>query len=124
MHSAEAPDPNTLLLSFRTEEERKAKAAGVPGKFLKGRQEALEKYAKESEGTKDASGRLAAFYEAKIRDNGALLAVVEGKQSADEWVEKSKKMWADLSKTVKVVEERLNSTTGTYAIGDQIALAE
>lgn len=121
VHSESAPDPNALLLSFRSEEERKAKLGDVPGKFLKGRQEALERYAKESEGSPDASGRLATFYENKLKENGGLLAIYEGKQAAQGWIETSKKMWSDLSKTVETVEEKLGSG---FAVGDQIALAE
>jgi hypothetical protein len=93
----------------------------VPGAFLKGRQEALDRYAKESESSADASGRLATFYENKIKENGGLLAMYEGKQDALGWMETSKKMWSDLSKTVQTVEEKLGSG---FAVGDQIALAE
>ncbi|KAJ8091602.1 hypothetical protein PM082_020832 [Marasmius tenuissimus] len=37
-------NPNFALLLSRSEEERKAKAQGIPGAFLSGRQAALEKY--------------------------------------------------------------------------------
>lgn len=71
VHGLEAPDPNFMLMSFRTDEERKAKLAGVPGRFLKGRQEALERYQKEA-GDEDA--RLAAFYRLKIQVREDLVA--------------------------------------------------
>lgn len=64
VHSPAGPDPNFLLLSFRNDEERKAKYGDLVGEFLKGRQEALERYAKEAG---DGDARLAAFYEAKIK---------------------------------------------------------
>lgn len=125
VHGPSAPDPNALLLSFRTEEERKAKLNDVPGAFIKGRQEALERYAKESAADSSSdpsgSGRLAAFYENKIKENGGLLAIYEGKADGEGWMTQSKQMWSDLSKTVKALEEKLNAT---YLVGDQIALAE
>lgn len=123
VHGPSAPDPNALLLSFRTDEERQVKLNNVPGAFLKGRQAALLRYQKESEadGTPDASGRLASFYENKIKENGGLLAMYEGKADAEGWMTASKQMWSDLSKTVKVLEEKLHAS---YLVGDQIALAE
>jgi len=63
VHAQEAPDPNFLLLSFRDDAERKTKLAGLGGKFLNGRQDALLKYQKEA-GDDDA--RLAVFLEKKI----------------------------------------------------------
>jgi glutathione S-transferase len=56
-------DPNVLMLSFRDEAERKKGAEGLPGGFLKGRQEALERYAKE---VGESDQRLAKFYKDKI----------------------------------------------------------
>lgn len=57
-------DPNTLLLVWRNEDERKAKAGGLPGGFLRGRQDALERYAKEAG---DSDPKLKAFYDKKIQ---------------------------------------------------------
>jgi hypothetical protein len=63
VHKEEAPDPNKILLSFRNEQERDAKFKGMVGGFLKGRQEALERYAKQ---VGDSDPRLKTFYEKKI----------------------------------------------------------
>jgi len=63
VHKEEAPDPNKFLLGFRNEQERDVKFKGMVGGFLKGRQEALERYSKEV-GDKDA--KLSAFYEKKL----------------------------------------------------------
>jgi len=63
VHKEEAPDPNSILLSFRNEQERDVKFKGLVGGFLKGRQEALERYAKE---VGDSDTKLKAFYEKKI----------------------------------------------------------
>lgn len=52
------------MLSFRNDEERREKLAGMAGKFLVGRQKALERYSAEAG---DNDGRLAAFYELKLK---------------------------------------------------------
>jgi hypothetical protein len=140
IHAPYAPDPNALLLSFRDEDERKLKLGGLPGKFLKGRQVALERYAKEA-GVED--GRLAAFYERKIKvrvgisarvlfapsfeltvasqENGGLLSIYEGKEDASSFISMSKEAWVNLGKTIQLVEDKLQAT---YLVGDQISLAE
>lgn len=64
-----------LGLSWRTEAERDAKARGFAGKFLEGRQNALERYSKEA-GDDDA--RLAAFYQLKLKVRFDPLASVDG----------------------------------------------
>ena len=63
LHSSES-DPNFIFMSFRTEEERKKKNAGPQGAFVRGRQEALLRFAK---GAGDDDARLAVFYENKIK---------------------------------------------------------
>lgn len=59
-------DPNFLLLSLRNDDERKAKLAGLPGQFLKGRQQALERYQTEN-ASQGGDSRFASFYEQKIK---------------------------------------------------------
>jgi hypothetical protein len=73
VHKEEAPDPNSILLSFRNEQERDVKFKGLVGGFLKGRQEALERYAKE---VGDSDTKLKAFYEKKIAVSYRFLFIV------------------------------------------------
>lgn len=122
LHGEKAPDPNFLLMSFRNEAERKAKLAGIPGKFLKGRQEALEGFREEVKDGGDE--RLKMFYENKIGENGTLLGMYEGRVESGGFEEKSRKGWEELEVTLKKVEGILEGSNGMYAIGDQISLAE
>jgi len=62
VHAPEA-DPNFLLLSARNEEELKAKSAGLPGNFIRGRKKALDEYSKEQ----DVTDRVKNFYADKIK---------------------------------------------------------
>ncbi|KAK4700115.1 hypothetical protein P7C70_g6134, partial [Phenoliferia sp. Uapishka_3] len=120
VHSPTAPDPNMLGISFRNEQERKAKAAGFPGKFLQGRQDALEKYAKEAG---DEDGRLAAFYRLKIKENGDLLAMMKGDADSSAFQKLSQEAWVLLAKTIATFEEKLDGKNA-FIVGDQIALAD
>ncbi|KAJ6627216.1 hypothetical protein B0H10DRAFT_2161300 [Mycena sp. CBHHK59/15] len=67
-------DPNFAMVLARNEAELTAKGSGIAGMFLGNRQAALEKY---SQGP-DAEPHKA-FYEAKIAQNGGLLAIFTGK---------------------------------------------
>ena len=130
-----------LGLSWRTADERDKKANGLPGKFLKGRQSALERYSKEA-GDEDA--RLSAFYKLKVqvspppfsfrlntaltsilglKENGSLLAMIEGKADSSEFMKLSAEGWVLLAKTIETFESRLDGKS-TFIVGDQIALAE
>ncbi|KAL8277467.1 hypothetical protein RQP46_010189 [Phenoliferia psychrophenolica] len=120
VHSPTAPDPNMLGISWRNEKERDLKAAGFPGKFLQGRQNALERYSKEA-GEDDA--RLAAFYKLKLQENGSLLAMIQGKADSTDFMKLSAEGWVHLAKTCAIFEERLDGKS-TYIVGDQIALAD
>ncbi|BGP47716.1 hypothetical protein JCM10450v2_003581 [Rhodotorula kratochvilovae] len=113
-------DPNTLLLVWRTEDERKQKLAGLPGGFLKGRQEALERYAKE---VGDSDARLKAFYEKKIQENGGLLSLLEGKGDASAIEKKAEGLWTNIGKTVQFLEGKLDESS-SFLLGDQISLAD
>ncbi|SCV70997.1 BQ2448_3759 [Microbotryum intermedium] len=118
VHGPDAADPNAFLMSFRTDDERKAKNAHLPGEFLRGRQRALEKYAKEA-GERDT--RLAAFYDNKIKENGSLLAMYEGKVDASPFIETSNGMYVALGKTIALLEKSLRAA---YLVGDQVSLAD
>ncbi|GAA6013504.1 hypothetical protein JCM11491_006103 [Sporobolomyces phaffii] len=120
VHTEEAPDPNKLLLSFRTEQERDAKFNGLVGGFLKGRQSALERYAKE---VGDSDARLKVFYEKKILENGSLIAMYEGKADSTAWQQASQTMWAQVPKTLALLEQKLEETA-PYLLGDQVSLAD
>ncbi|TNY21947.1 hypothetical protein DMC30DRAFT_415593 [Rhodotorula diobovata] len=113
-------DPNTLLLVWRNEDERKAKAGGLPGGFLRGRQDALERYAKEAG---DSDPKLKAFYDKKIQENGGLLALLEGKGDSSDIQAKAKALWANVGKTVELLESKLQPGA-VYLLGDQISLAD
>ncbi|GAA5849826.1 hypothetical protein JCM8547_000578 [Rhodosporidiobolus lusitaniae] len=114
-------DPNVLLLSFRTEEERKKGAEGLPGGFLKGRQEALERYAKEVEVEGDE--KLNVFYAKKIKENGDLRAIFEGKADGSEAQKLGQQRWTDVSKLVNELEKKFEPDT-PYLVGDQVSLAD
>ncbi|KAK4049035.1 hypothetical protein OIV83_004396 [Microbotryomycetes sp. JL201] len=119
VHKPDAPDPNFLLLSLRNDEERKGKNANLPGNFLRGRQTALEQYQKE---TKDSgSAAFQSFYENKIKENGGLLAIYEGKADAAGFYKLSQDAWANLSKLVTLLESKL---AAQYLVGDQLSLAD
>ncbi|KAL0572477.1 hypothetical protein V5O48_009484 [Marasmius crinis-equi] len=72
-------DPNFALLLSRSEDERRAKADGIVGAFLAGRQGALEKFSKTPEGT-----GLKDFYEPRLKGNGDLHAIYQNKASEEE----------------------------------------
>lgn len=100
-------DPNALLLVWRDEAERKAKAGGLPATFLRGRQEALERYARE---VSSNDAKLSEFYSNKLKENGGLLALLEGKGATRPRCRTRPKrcgaMWARRSRT-----SRRNSTS-------------
>ncbi|KAM0749787.1 hypothetical protein T439DRAFT_326679 [Meredithblackwellia eburnea MCA 4105] len=121
VHAPDAPDPNTFLLGFRNEEERKAKYDGLVGKFLKGRQAALEKYSKEA-GDEDKT--LAAFYQNKIKENGHLLSIYEGKSDASDWIKLSTANWGHLVKTIDKFEDKLADAGDGFLFGALIALPD
>ncbi|GAA5827659.1 hypothetical protein JCM5353_008364 [Sporobolomyces roseus] len=120
VHKEEAPDPNKFLLGFRNEQERDVKFKGMVGGFLKGRQEALERYSKEV-GDKDA--KLSAFYEKKLLENGHLIKMYEGSADSASWQTDSQAMWAQIPKTLALFESKLEDTA-PYLLGDQISLAD
>ncbi|GAA5968863.1 hypothetical protein JCM11641_000761 [Rhodosporidiobolus odoratus] len=113
-------DPNLLLLCIRNAEEGRTKLGGMPGGFLKGRQEALLRYAKE---VGDSDQRLKAFYEKKIAENGGLLAMYEGKQDAADFYKKSTDLWTNIGKTVALLETKFEPGT-VFLVGDQVSLAD
>lgn len=95
-----APDPNALLLSFCSEEERKFKIGGMAGGFLRGRQEALEKYRLEEEALgEEKDERLLAFYERKIKVSSRSRSRVLAFAFPSEWIERHGK-----EGTVKIYE--------------------
>ncbi|GAA5943174.1 glutathione S-transferase family protein [Sporobolomyces koalae] len=120
IHTEDAPDPNKLFLSFRTEQERDAKFNGMVGGFLKGRQEALERYAREVDGT---DTRLKIFYEKKLLENGHLIAMYEGKADSASWQQAAQLMWGQVPKTLAMLEQKLEDTA-PYLLGDQVSLAD
>ncbi|BGO91235.1 hypothetical protein NBRC10512_001298 [Rhodotorula toruloides] len=113
-------NPNTLLLLWRSEDERQAKLGGMVGGFLKGRQEALERYAKEV-GSSDA--KLKEFYEGKIKENGGLLALLEGKGDSSDIQKKAQELWTNVGRVFDFLENRFEPAA-PYLIGDQISLAD
>ncbi|GAA6062497.1 hypothetical protein JCM10212_006346 [Sporobolomyces blumeae] len=120
VHRDDAPDPNKILLSFRNDDERDAKYHGMVGAFLKGRQDALERYSKE---VGEGETKLKAFYEQKLAENGGLLSMYEGRSDASEWIKASNAMWAAVPKTLALFESKLEDTA-PYLLGDQISLAD
>lgn len=115
-------DPNALLLVWRNEAERKAKAGGLPATFLRGRQEALERYAREVDGSADAP-RLTAFYATKLKENGGLLDLLEGKGDSSEIEAKANALWQNVAETLAYLEAQLD-VKAPYLLGDQVSLAE
>ncbi|KAG8917132.1 hypothetical protein FRC01_002647 [Tulasnella sp. 417] len=85
----DAVDPNFALLSARNDAELKAKDAGIPGIFIRGREVALAKYA-------PTAPDLKSFYDAKIKANGFLNLVYSPEVPAEVkemWFAKSKTAW-------------------------------
>jgi len=86
----DAVDPNFALLSARNEEELKAKNSGIPGLFIRNRQQALESYA-------PTAPEFADFYTAKIKANGFLNTVYSQSGEIGEpqkiWFTKSQEAW-------------------------------
>ncbi|KAG8978001.1 hypothetical protein FRB90_008606 [Tulasnella sp. 427] len=85
----DAVDPNFAFLSARTDEELKAKNAGIPGVFIRNRQAALQKYA-------PTAPDLKAFYDAKLQFNGFLDSVYNPDaptELKETWFAKSKAAW-------------------------------
>lgn len=124
VHDAKV-DPNALLLLWRNEEERQAKAKGLPATFLRGRQEALESYAKQAENQQN-NGWLRDFYAKKIEENGGLLKALEGKGDAAKQAEMEqtgKALWEGVLETVEYLEDQL-SDKSMFLLGDQVSLAE
>lgn len=133
-------DPNDLMLGFRDEAERKKGLEGLPGGFLKGRQAALERYAKE---VGESDQRLAKWYKDKIavrphsylfprsfadffsisQENGSLIAFYEGKADSTAFQKAAADRWAATAELVKVLESKFEPNT-VYLVGDQISLAE
>ncbi|KAG8929745.1 hypothetical protein FRC03_001706 [Tulasnella sp. 419] len=86
---ADAVDPNFALLSARNDAELSAKAGGVPGIFVRGRQAVLEKYA-------PITPELSDFYTAKLAANGFLNIVFSDSPPApvkEGWFAKSEEAW-------------------------------
>ncbi|KAJ7786013.1 hypothetical protein B0H16DRAFT_14451 [Mycena metata] len=67
-------DPNFAMLLSRNDAELSAKGSGMAGHFTTRRQVGLEKYAASAEGA-----QFKAFYDAKLAQNGGLLAIIQGK---------------------------------------------
>lgn len=114
-------DPNALLLVWRDEAERKAKAEGLPATFLRGRQEALERYSREVSAASDA--KLSEFYANKLKENGGLLALLEGKGDSTEVQNKAKALWHSVGETLAYLEAQLD-VKAPFLLGDQVSLAE
>ncbi|KWU42223.1 hypothetical protein RHOSPDRAFT_21585, partial [Rhodotorula sp. JG-1b] len=112
-------DPNALLLVWRDEAERKAKAEGLPATFLRGRQEALERYAREV----SSDAKLSEFYANKLKENGGLLALLEGKGDSTDVQNKAKALWHNVGKTVAYLEAQLD-VKAPFLLGDQVSLAD
>ncbi|GAA5863422.1 hypothetical protein JCM3774_005286 [Rhodotorula dairenensis] len=113
-------DPNALLLVWRNEAERKAKAGGLPATFLRGRQEALERYSREV-GSSDS--RLSEFYATKLKENGNLLALLEGKGDSSEVEAKANALWQNVAETLAYLEAQLD-VKAPFLLGDQVSLAD
>lgn len=113
-------DPNALLLVWRDEAERKVKAGGLPATFLRGRQEALERYARE---VSSSDAKLSEFYANKLKENGGLLALLEGKGDSTDVQNKAKALWRNVGETVAYLEAQLD-VKAPFLLGDQVSLAE
>ncbi|GAA5990892.1 hypothetical protein JCM10908_000067 [Rhodotorula pacifica] len=116
---ADDVDPNALLLVWRNEDERKAKAGGLPATFLRGRQEALERYAAEE----SSDSKLKEFYANKIKENGGLLALLEGKGDGADVENKAKALWQKVGETLAYFEAQLDAKA-PFLLGDQVSLAD
>jgi len=91
-------DPNFALLLARSDDELKAKGAGIGLAFLGNRQTSLEKHSKTPEGAAHAN-----FYKEKIAGNGGLLSIYKGEVPDDDknkFFGASKAHWEHLRKFI------------------------
>ncbi|BGP15734.1 hypothetical protein JCM10213_007971 [Rhodosporidiobolus nylandii] len=119
IHKADV-DPNMLMLSCRDEAEGKQKLEGMAGGFLKGRQEALERYAAE---VGDSDSKLKEFYAKKIAENAGLLKSYEGAGAAADLHKSSTALWKSIAKTLSVLESKFEPNA-VFLVGDEISLAD
>ncbi|KAG8884572.1 hypothetical protein FRB97_003869 [Tulasnella sp. 331] len=86
-------DPNFAFASARNDQELKAKGEGLPGILVRGRQAALERFAKSS------PTNLAPFYKSKLQENTFSLAIFSPSPPSymkNAFLEKSKALWLSI----------------------------
>jgi len=97
IHEADI-DPNFALLLARSDDELKAKGAGIALAFLSNRQASLEKNAPTPEAAKHTE-----FYKSKMADNGMLKSIYEGNappEAKGQFYAASNKHWDNLRKFI------------------------
>jgi len=85
-------DPNSFLLSTRSEEELKGKGGDVPGAYIRGRQSRLKKLLAEGKHPEHK-----AFWEKKLAGNTVLFDVYEGNTPADDFIAESKTLASSIA---------------------------
>lgn len=98
------------------DEDRAAKAKGLPAAFLGGRQKALDKYAPENQG-----GEFGSFLQEKQKGNGALLAFYTGEPdqaTRDKMYADADAQWKSAGNLIRgEVTHLLKKTPGSYLGG-------
>ncbi|KAF8524230.1 hypothetical protein JB92DRAFT_2827121 [Gautieria morchelliformis] len=95
LHGA-AIDPNFSMLSARSEAELKAKGMGIGGRFVRGRQNSLERLARTAPEYK-------AFYKTKLAQNGFLVSLFDNVAPPDAvryFIGRSNIHWRNVSQFV------------------------
>ncbi|GFZ44094.1 hypothetical protein JCM24511_01815 [Saitozyma sp. JCM 24511] len=115
IHAA-AHDPNATLLIATDEEDRRAKANGLPKGFLEGRQKALDKYAAE------APEEFKAFLQRKQQENKQLLDFYVTEPDAQlkaKIYEQGQQLWTSAGIAIRgVITQALKKNDGPFAAGE------
>jgi len=110
-------DPNALLLSSVSDEDRQAKINGIPKGFLEGRQKALDEY------TPNAPAEFKRFLEEKQKGNRQFLEFYTGnpdEATRQAHYKATKEMWNSAGIVIRgVITQALQKTSGPFAGGDK-----
>ncbi|KDQ59651.1 hypothetical protein JAAARDRAFT_33221 [Jaapia argillacea MUCL 33604] len=111
-------DPNFAMLSARSEEELKEKAAGFPALFTRNRQQALTNHSQSPLGQP-----FKAFYTEKLTGNGGLLAIYESKvpvSTTTDFFAQSQAHWANIKSFIyDILPAALANTQGPFLGGSK-----
>lgn len=112
-------DPNFCLLLARNKDELQAKAAGVPGEFVRNRQESLLKHF-----VSPAAASFKPFYSSKIASNGAVLAIYNSsapQSTTEDFFRQSQEHVARVQQFILTdLAQHLSAAKGSAFLGGEI----